>query len=67
MAAALPIGWVVSRVILGLVFYGLMTPVAFVFRAAGRDELMLKPPAGVGTYWQKRPATLDKSRYLRQF
>ena len=32
MMAAFPIGWVVSRVVLGLLFYGVFTPVAAAFR-----------------------------------
>src|SRR6476660_8169932 len=32
MMAAFPIGWLVSRVVLAIVFYLLFTPFAFVFR-----------------------------------
>src|SRR5438874_6969495 len=49
-----PVGWLVSRVVLGAVFFGLITPLALVFRLAGRDPLCrrLKPEAA--TYWQPR-------------
>ena len=67
MKVAWPIGWVVSRVILGTIFYAIITPVAVVFRLAGRDLLGLRRQTGRATYWQPKPATTDKSRYLRQF
>jgi hypothetical protein len=67
MRAALPIGWLVSRVVLAAIFYAIITPVAVVFRAAHRDVLGLRRPAGGVTYWQRKPAVTDKSRYLGQF
>ena len=43
---AFPIGWLVSTTILGLLFYGMFTPIAFVFRIMGRDALALRPTGG---------------------
>ena len=45
MVLAFPIGWAVSLVLLGLVYYGLFTPIGLVFRLVGRDALQLRPPA----------------------
>ena len=67
MALVYPIGWIVSRIVLGLLFYGLFTPVALVFRIIGRDELRLKPEPQTTTYWQPKPHAIDKTQYLRQF
>ena len=67
MALVYPIGWTVSRIVLGTVFYGLFTPVACIFRVTGRDELRLKPQPQAGTYWQTKPRATDKADYLRQF
>jgi len=67
MALAFPIGWLVSRVILGILFYGLFTPVALVFRLKGRDPLGLKPQPDATTYWHVKPQAADNSQYLRQF
>lgn len=66
-ALAYPIGWVVSRIVLGVVFYGLFTPVAWVFRMIGRDALGLKPRPHAVTYWHSKPRATDKAKYLRQF
>ena len=67
MAVALPIGWIVSRVTLGVLFYGLFTPVAWTLRLKGRDELGLKQQPEVTSYWHRKPSATDKSQYLRQF
>jgi Saxitoxin biosynthesis operon protein SxtJ len=62
-----PIGWVVSHVILALMFYGLFTPIGLFFRLRGRDVLRLRPERHSPTYWQNKPSAKDKSQYLRQF
>jgi hypothetical protein len=66
MIVAFPIGWVVSRVMLALLFYGVFTPVAFVFRLMGRDVLRRRRPAG-GSYWIPKSQPGDARQYLRQF
>jgi hypothetical protein len=66
MAAAFPIGWTMSRVMLGAVFYVVFTPVAMVFRAMGRDALRLRRPAETTTYWTAHRGA-DVEEYLRQF
>lgn len=67
MVLAYPIGWVVSHLVLALLFYLVFTPVSWAFKIAGRDELRLKSRQQVVTYWQQKPQVLDKSQYLRQF
>jgi len=66
MVAAFPIGWTVSRVVLGTVFFVIFTPVGWVFRLAGRDLLGLKRRRPE-SYWtpKRRPATARE--YFRQF
>ena len=45
IVATFPIGWVVSNLVLFLLYFGLMTPLAVAFRCSGRDLLNLKPPS----------------------
>lgn len=65
---ALPIGFVVSNLLLLLIFLLVFTPIALIFRLIGRDELRLRPNHGVPTYWnaydpeRRRPAS-----YYRPF
>lgn len=66
MIIAAPIGWVVSRVLLALLYYFLFTPIALVMRAIGRDRLRIRRRT-LASYWTPQPETNDISRYLRQF
>ena len=59
-----PIGWLVSRVLLAIVFYGVFTPLAVLFRIVKRDALNRQP---LDSYWSAKKTTTDKARYLRQF
>jgi hypothetical protein len=67
MVLAFPIGWAVSLVLLGLVYYGLFLPIGLVFRLAGRDALQLRPRTDAATYWTPHAAPADVRRYFRQF
>jgi hypothetical protein len=67
MVLAFPIGWTVSLILLGLVYYGLFLPIGLVFRLVGRDALQLRPRPDVTTYWTSRPEVADVRRYFRQF
>lgn len=44
------IGWVNSRILLGLVFYGLLTPISFLMRLLGKRPLQLQFDPKVETY-----------------
>jgi RsiW-degrading membrane proteinase PrsW (M82 family) len=66
MVLVYPIGWVVSRVILGVLFYSLFAPTALVFRFIGRDALSLKPKPQADSFWSPKVAAVDKAHYLRQ-
>jgi len=65
--AAFPIGWVVSQVMLIVLFVGVITPVALLFRLQGRDRLSRKPASGRSSYWKPKVTTEDIARYLRQY
>lgn len=67
MVLAFPIGWVISLVLLGVVYYGLFLPVGLVMRAAGRDELRLKRRPGAESYWLPKGGPPHVRRYFRQF
>jgi hypothetical protein len=66
VAAALPIGAVVSRLLLGAVFYGVFTPMAFLFRVAGRDVLHRRRRPAVKSYWTAKSQPSDPTSYLQQ-
>ena len=66
IAITLPIGLVLSNVLLGLMFYGILTPFALVFRAIGRDPLQRKRRNDVASYWLERNSRADAASYFRQ-
>jgi hypothetical protein len=66
MIVAFPIGWTVSKIALGLMFFLVFMPVGLVFRMTGRDALRLKRTRD-GSYWLAKPASRSGDEYLRQF
>ena len=54
MVVAFPIGWTVSRLLLAMVFYGLFTPLALVFKVVGRDRLQRARRTDRATYWNPK-------------
>jgi hypothetical protein len=67
MVLAFPIGWIISEVMLLLMFYGVMTPAAVLFRVRGRDLLRRKPEPGATTFWMPKPTPQDLRSYFRQY
>ena len=66
-AITYPIGWVMSHVILSLIYFGVFTPVALAFRIAGRDPLERRFEREAATYWRPKRRTTNMRRYLRQY
>ena len=66
MALAVILGFIMTRVILTIVFYLVVTPIGLVMRATGRDPLSRKLDADAPTYWLEKsyadesPARLEK-------
>jgi hypothetical protein len=67
MVLAYPIGWTVSQVILLVMYFGLFTPIALIFRLIGRDPLQRSRRTGVESYWTPKPAPVDVRSYFKQF
>ena len=63
----LPIGWVLSFILIATFYYLIITPIGLIFRLAGRDPLHRKFDSTAKSYWlnRKSPDTLD--RYFNQF
>ncbi len=65
MALALAMGWVMTRVLLGALFYLILTPIGLITRMTGKDFMGTKgsPPS----YWTPRPSRADMKRYEEQY
>jgi len=64
--ATYPVGFVLSYVVLAIVYFLVFAPVGLLMRALGRDPLTRKLHRGATSYWQKRPAPPPPESYLRQ-
>jgi hypothetical protein len=67
MILAFPIGWTVSQVMLAVIFFGLFTPIGFLFRLLGRDPLHRTRRPELESYWAPKPTPTDLRRYFKQF
>ena len=63
----LALGKIVSPIVLGIIFFGLITPIALIARLLGRDELKLKRPKK-STYWSEPiGSNSDADSFKNQF
>jgi hypothetical protein len=67
MIAVFPIGWLVSQVILAVMFYGLFVPTGLIFKLIGRDPMQRTRSTGLKSYWTPKTTPSDLSRYFKQF
>jgi hypothetical protein len=65
--AVMPIGMVVSFLLLAGFYFLLMTPLALLFRLIGRDAMRRKYEPQAESYWVPHPSTETTERYLHQF
>lgn len=59
-----PIGWVVSNVLLALIFLLVITPLGLLFRLTGRRGLLRRP---VPSTWERHSHPASARQYLRQY
>ena len=60
------LGFVISRVLMTVMFYALFTPIALILRLTGKDLLHLRRNPG-STEWIAHGVAADRRRYYRQF
>jgi hypothetical protein len=66
MAAGEALGWVNTRIILSVIFYGLVTPMGIIMRRFGRDPMQRRFEPGVATYRVPKSAR-TAAHMTRQF
>lgn len=66
LAVTKPMGHVLGIVLLGLVYYLMVTPVAVVFRILRRDAIALRP-SRADSYWCRNRQAAQVRSYLRQY
>jgi hypothetical protein len=65
MAMAHLISKVTTPVFMGIIYFGLLTPIGFLRRRFGRDHLVHRSVSG--SFWDDRPAAARHSDLNRQF
>ena len=67
MYATYPLGWVMSHLLMAVVFFGVLTPTGLLMRAVRRDTMDRTFDRNARTYWKRRAQVKDPARYFRQF
>ena len=60
------LGMIVSPIVLGIIFFGLFTPIAMLMRLSGRDELRLKFTEKA-SHWILRGEAIKSEAFKQQF
>ena len=64
---AFPIGFVLSYVIMGTLFFLIIGPIALFFRLVGRDSMHRRYDPNASSYWLKARPARDKESYFHQY
>ncbi|MHC4128509.1 MAG: SxtJ family membrane protein [Planctomycetota bacterium] len=67
MLAAFPIGWLISHVLLAVVYYVVLTATGLVMRLLGHDPMQRRLDPDASSYWVEHNPGADRARYFRQF
>ena len=69
MAAAFPIGWVVSHLLLAAIYYLVITPIGVIMRMCGYDPVRRRFDRQAKTYWKPREDQDrdDPKQYFKQY
>ena len=66
IVAVFPIGWTVSHILLGAIYYLILTPIGLLVRAFGNDPMNRTFDRGAKSYWSTHEQE-QVARYFRQF
>ncbi|MDB4743143.1 SxtJ family membrane protein [Planctomicrobium sp.] len=67
MLLVLPIGWVISHILMAVVYYCVVTPIGMWRRKRHGDPLKRQLDLTATTYWEERKSKPTKQSYFRQF
>ena len=67
MVVNYPIGWVITHVVMAIIFYLVVTPVGVIMRLTGRDPMERAFDRSAKSYWKPRRTDSGSARYFRQY
>ena len=62
-----PIGFIISHVLIAVIYYVVLTPIALVFRLTGRDVLGRRPDPAKTSYWHQRDGARSPASYFKLY
>ncbi len=65
--AVMPIGWVISHLLLTGIYLLIITPIGLVMRLVGYDPMQRRFDRSAKTYWITRQPTEDLNQYFKQY
>lgn len=64
MAIAFTLGWIMSRIILVLVYYLVLTPISLIFRMTGKEFLPFMKKNSADSYWIEKRSSHNSMEKL---
>ena len=61
------LGWVMTRVILSILFFVILTPVSWLSKLSGKKYFAMRPGASKETYWEDVTEPTDVEHYEKQY
>ena len=67
VGATFPIGWTMSHILLGVIYYLVLTPIGLLLQLCGHDPMKRRLEPDAQSYWEphRPPAKVD--RYFRLY
>jgi hypothetical protein len=66
LVVTLPVRWLLSPLLLALLYFGVLTPIALLLRITGRDALG-RIDRSTASYWVERDSQPDLASYFRRY
>lgn len=67
MYATYPIGFVISHILLGIIYFAIFTPAGWLLRLFGYDPLSRKFDRAATTHWVEREKREGSASYFKQY
>jgi hypothetical protein len=67
MKLVFPLGWAISHLLFGIIYYLVLTPVGLLLRLFRYDPLRRRRDENAQTYWSEHGSETDPGKYFKQF
>jgi hypothetical protein len=67
MALTMPVGWVISHLVLLVVYYLVVTPIGLIMRLVGYDPMQRTLDRSADSYWTEHESSEGADRYFKQY